>query len=96
MLKSTALFGRCVPSIISQLTPNTTVIEAFDKENNSSIPIQDDFDHNLTFDTIKKSVVYLSDILNLKRFFELAYEDLSECTWIILLGLFLKETFGVS
>ena len=86
LLKSASLFGRCVPSIISQLVPNTTIINAFDKDSNKSVPIQDDFNHDLTLDTLQKSILYLSDILNLKQTFEQAYEDLTDCVWIILLG----------
>ena len=95
LLKSGPVFGRCVPALIADLFNNSIsakLVEAFDKETNETVPIQittGNGTSDLTYNTLKKSISYLKDILNLKETFELAYEDLSQCVWIILLGLFL-------
>ena len=93
LVESIPIFGRCVPSIIFQLIPKTTVIRAFDNETNSSIPIKDFLDHDLTFDTLQKSVDYLSDFLNLRGIFESVYEDIKVCRWIILIGLLYNTVY---
>jgi choline transporter-like protein 2/4/5 len=93
LLSSGPVLGRCVPKGISNaLNVSVVLIEAFDEEHNKSVPIQvPDINgpSDLTFDTLKKSVKYLKDVLDIKKTFELAYEDLSECVWVILIGLVL-------
>ncbi len=91
LLSSEPVLGRCVPKgIANALNVPNLLIEAFDEQRNISIPIQVS-DANglidLTFDTLKKSIKYLKDILDLKRTFEYAYQDLSVCGWTIIVGL---------
>ena len=90
LLQSAPILGRCVPGILSNiLNASSAIIQAIDEDNNTPVPIQVtsiNGTSDLTYDTLKKSVKYLNDILDLKKTFELAYEDLSQCVWIILLG----------
>lgn len=93
VLESRPVFGRCVPDILAKVLNKTAdfALNAFDSENNKNVTIQVTNDNgsvtDLTFDIINKGVKYITNLLNLKRGFELAYEDFENSVWLILVAL---------
>jgi choline transporter-like protein 2/4/5 len=93
VLKSKPVFGRCMPDIIAVTLNKTSdfIISAFDETDNQNFTIQIDNDNgtksDLTFDIIKKASKYVTNLLNLKRTFEFAYEDFTNSVWLILTAL---------
>ena len=98
LLSSGPVFGRCVPSILSDFMKNdeNTTITVQDDTNNT-IPIEINTGSGktvLTYKTLQKGIEYLSKLLEAKKTFELAYQDLSATVWIILLGLLLSAVIS--
>lgn len=93
LLSSGPVFQRCVPKILSNFVnnnENTTV--TVEDESGHTIPIEINTGSGktvLTYKTLEKGIEYLSKLLQAKKFFEMAYQDLSSTVWIILLGLVL-------
>ena len=91
LIPSQPVFGRCVPNIISSLDNLDNIVQVFDPDKNVSIPIEA-FDSEghispLSYQTLKKAVIYLKNLLNLKESYELIFEDFSKAYLLILAGI---------
>ena len=92
ILRSEPVFGRCIPTLIANIFSSNAafVINTTDASTNTTVAIQVPTANgmvDLTYESIKQSVRYLTEILNLKKFVEMAFEDLSKTFWLILAGL---------
>lgn len=93
LLPSKAVFGRCVPDLISSLNDNNlnNIVQVFDREKNITVPIEafdsDGLISPLSYRTLKKAIEYLKNFLNLKESFELVFEDFSKAYLLILAGI---------
>jgi solute carrier family 44 (choline transporter-like protein), member 2/4/5 len=84
ILKSKPIFGRCVPSIITDIS-NAAENILFENQT-IQVPINGIYT-NLTEGLIQDGAKYIRNLVNLKKIFELAYEDFSKSVWFILLAL---------
>jgi hypothetical protein len=72
LLKSSPIFGRCIPHIISTTSSSNVngTVEALDRDTNISYPIYytngTNGDIPLTEDIIKRSIEYISNLIEIK------------------------------
>ena len=93
VLESKPIFGRCIPDILVTTINKSAefAIQVYNEQTNANetIEIQNDdgTKTDLTFETLKNAAKYLTNLFNLKRTFEYAYEDFENSVWLILAGL---------
>lgn len=88
VVPSQALFGRCIPTIITassdKLNDTIAVVNPTTGQSETILG----FDGNsLTVKMLKEAAKYITDVLNLKNTFELVLEDFIKTYWLILIGL---------
>jgi len=87
---SKPFLGRCIPAFLTDIYNGSMEILAKDPADNSTVPIT--FENaggvaTLTFKVLKDGINYVTDLLNLKKTFEYAFEDVQQSVEIIVVAL---------
>ena len=88
VVASKAVFGRCVPVIITSSNLNQT-IEVTDSISKKSTSLNAFNGSLLTGEILKEASGYITNLLNAKNFFETVLEDFTKSYWLIVIGLVL-------